>query len=127
LSAAQKIKASWQSHPEAMLPLFAGMLMENCQPIAEPKSPRLLAAQADLFQLAADSPSLMPTVPRLARYLAAKAQYQLFKTDSANSTSARQVCLANTREGSQDAAAAECRVYFDFAFELGDLDLSRSL
>ena len=127
--ALEMIKSGWRHHPEALLPVFAGKLLENRQPRTGPKSVPLLARQAELFQMAADSPSILPGVPRYARFLAATAQFNLARANQTNSASARAACLQNIRRASasEETSTAEHRAYFDLALELADPDLAREL
>jgi hypothetical protein len=45
----KRIKASWQHHPEALIPAFAAMYLESRQPTNDTKLTHLLTFQADLF------------------------------------------------------------------------------
>jgi hypothetical protein len=125
----QKIKASWRCHPEATLPFMTAHMLDKRQPTEGRKSLPLLAAQSELYQLAADSASVTPGLSRTARYLAVQAQRELALSGEATAPAFRQQCLENLRQAAtaNDTAAAECRVYFDLAFELGELDLARQL
>lgn len=127
--ALEMVKSGWRHHPEALLPAFAGKLLDNRQPRAGPKSVPLLAQQAELFQMAADSPSILPGVPRYARFLAATAQCNLARTEQTNFAPARVTCLQNIRRAaaSEETSAAEHRAYFELALELADYDLAREL
>jgi serine/threonine protein kinase len=128
-SAVQKIQSGWQHHPEALMPALAGMLLDRRQPREGAKSIPLLSMQAGLFQMAADSPSILPNLPRLARYLAAKCQFELARSRQPDSTDARRECLQNVRRvcAADDCSAAELAAYYDFAFPLEDYDLAREL
>jgi serine/threonine protein kinase len=121
-----RIKASWQHHPEAMVPMVAGIYLESRQPTNGMKSIHLLALQADLFQLAADSPSLIGGLDRTARYLATKSEFELLQTNPTNAAAIRQSCLANVQQAlsSPGTSAAESKAYFDLAMELGEYDLA---
>jgi serine/threonine protein kinase len=128
-AAVQKIKSGWQHHPEALMPAMAGMLLERRQPREGAKSVTLLSMQADLFQMAADSPSTLPHLPRLARYLAAKSQFELALGKQPDSLAAGPACLENARRAcaTDECSAAELAAYYDFAFKLQDYDLAREL
>ena len=126
--ALQKIKSSWQSHPEALLPTFGATLLNSWQPTEGPKSLPLLAQQAELFQLAADSPSIVPQLQKWARFHAAQAHFELAQSQPTNFPAARHVCLDNLRRAALvEPSVAECRAYFEMAFALGDFELARSL
>ena len=129
ITAAQKVRASWQHHPEAYVPVLAGLFLDNRQPRQGPKAPLVLQIQADLFQLGADSCSMLPSLPRLARFLAARSQFELFQLSGTNAASARLACLANISRvaSSAETGAVECPACFEFAFELEDFDLARVL
>jgi tetratricopeptide (TPR) repeat protein len=128
-SAVQKVQSSWQHHPEALMPALAGMLLDRRQPREGAKSIPLLSMQAGLFQMAVDSPSILPNLPRLARYLAAKCQFELARSGQPDSADARRDCLQNARRvcAADDCSAAELAAYYDFAFPLEDYDLAREL
>jgi len=127
--AAQKVKSSWRHHPEALLPTMAGILLEQRRPPGESKPLPLLQLQAELFQLAADSPSVMPCLGRLSRFLAANSHFELNRNGGTDASIERQACLEIARRiaGVEETSALECSAYFDMAFELGDHGLARSL
>lgn len=122
----RKIKSSWGHHPEALLPMFAATSLDAQHPRSGTKSLALLSIQAQLFQLAADSPSILPTLPRSALYRATKTHYELAGRQQTNSV---QSCLANIQRASRfsSLSAAECQAYFDMAFALGNHDLAGDL
>ncbi len=128
-TAVQKIKSGWQHHPEALMPALAGMFLERRQPREGSKSIPLLSMQAALFQMAADSPSILPNLPRLARYLAAKSQFDLARSRQPAPVDAAHACLENARRAcaADQCPAAELAAYYDFAFTLQDYDLAREL
>jgi hypothetical protein len=128
-AAVKKVKSSWQRHPEAYVPIFAAMLLDNQQPRQGPKSLALLQIQADLFQMGADSSSILPNLPRLARFLAARSQSELACSSQINAAPARAKCLDQVRRAavSDDLSPAECREFLAFASGLGDFDLARTL
>jgi serine/threonine protein kinase len=124
-----RIKTSWQHHPEALVPVFAGIYLEMRQPTNGPKSIHLLKLQADLFQLAADSPSLLAGLDRTSRHLAAKTEFELLQSDPTNAASLRKSCLGNIHRAlsSPETSIAEFKAYFSLAMKLGDYDLARAL
>jgi predicted Zn-dependent protease len=87
----------------------------------------LISLQADLFQTAADSSSMLPNLPRLARYLAAKTQFELAQTQQTCSKAAAQACLQNAARACarDECSTQELAVYYDFAFALKDYELAR--
>lgn len=127
--ALKQIKSGWQHHPEALVPVLAGILLENQQPETGFKSVATLQMQAQLFQMGSDSPSMMPQIGRLARYLAASTEFELVAEQQTNSPQARVDCLANMRRAiaSPETSVAECHAYFQFALGLGDNDLALQL
>jgi tetratricopeptide (TPR) repeat protein len=127
--AIQKIKSSWEVYPEALVPFRAATILETRQPRTGPKSIPLLAIEAELFQMAADSPSVMPSLQRSSRYLAAKAQSQLIQDQPATSNEMRGLCLQNIQAAAAavETSAAECGAYLAIAFQLGDYDAARRL
>ena len=124
-STVRKIKSSWGHHPEALLPMFAATSLDSRHPRGEPKSLSLLLIQADLFQLAADSSSVLPSLGRLALYRAARVHFELAERHQTNSV---QACLANIRNASRalEISPSEGRTYFEMAFALNDYDLART-
>lgn len=128
-SSVNRIKASWRRHPEALVPALAAIYLETRQPTNGHKSIRLLALQAELFQLAADSSSVLPSIGRTSRYLAAKCEFELFQTGATNAVPARLACLANIRQAaaSPEVSGAELSAYFELALGLGEYDLAREL
>jgi hypothetical protein len=127
--AVKQVESGWHHHPEALVPALAGMLLENRQPHAGTKPLALLQMQVELYQLAADSPSMMPQLERLARYLAAQAEFDLSGRQQTNSFSARMNCLVNVRHAvmSEGTSAAEYRSYCEIVLALGESELAREL
>jgi serine/threonine protein kinase len=125
----EQIKNSWQHHPEALVPAVAGIYLETRQPTNGTKSIHLLELQADLFQLAADSPSILAGLDRTSRYLAAKTEFELFQTSPTNAASLRNSCNGNIHcaLSAPETSFAEFQAYFDLAMKLGDYDLAREL
>jgi serine/threonine protein kinase len=127
--AASEIASGWRHHPEAMMPTLGGMLLENLQPKTGPPRTAVLEMQASLYQMGADSPSMMPVLERLARYLAVCAESQLAGLATTNSVADRAQCLANLRSvvASPETSTAECQAYFQIALHLGASDLAWQL
>ena len=125
--ASARIKTAWQHHPEAMVPAFAGIYLETRHPARGPKSVPVLSLQAELFQLAADSPSLIRGLNRTSRYLAAKTQYEWWLTSPTNAARLRQSCADNLRQALADPEVSlpELKAYFELAMKLGVYDLAR--
>jgi hypothetical protein len=127
--AVQEIEFGWRHHPEALIPTLAGMLLENEQPKNGPPVIAILQLQAQLYQMGADSTSMFPQVRRLARYLAARADFELAARQPANSATEISHCLANIRQAasSPEFSPLECQAYFQFALKLRDTDLALRL
>lgn len=127
-AAVNQIESASRRHPEALIPVLAGLTLEKRQPREGPKLLPVLRLQARLYQQAADSSSMMPSLGRLAMFLAARAEFELAVRQT-NSSLERTNCLANTHRAlaSKDALPAECRAYLDFATGLQDWDLARDL
>ena len=125
-SAVERIKASLQHHPEALVPLMAGIILKQRQPQQSAGRIPLLQTQAELFQLASECTSVMPRLPPLARFLAARTEFELAGTHQTNSAAMRLACLTQIRRAVdlRDTSVAEDRVYFNYAFELGDYSLA---
>jgi len=122
-AAADQIKASWQHHPEALVPALAGLLLDQ----QGQDSTSLLQLKTDLFQLAADSPSLLPNLPRLCRFLAASNQLAMAASPSP-APGAREACLQNLNRAvrSNALSAPECRACFDMAMGLDQIEVARA-
>jgi serine/threonine protein kinase len=127
--AVQEIESGWHHHPEALMPTLAGMLLENQQPKNRPPLTAILQLQAQLYQMGADSSSMIPQVSRLARYLAVRADFELSAQQSTYSVSVINNCLADIRQAaaSPEISPLECQAYFQFALKLGDTDLALQL
>jgi serine/threonine protein kinase/tetratricopeptide (TPR) repeat protein len=123
-----QLKDSLQLCPESVLPFRAATLLETRQPRSGHASLPLRAIQAELFQMAADMPSFVPTVPRGARYLATKMELQLVQSHSTNAAQLRANCLRNLRAAAaSEPSLTECRAYFPIAIELSDYDSAKQL
>ena len=127
--AVQEVEYGWQHHPEGLIPVLAGMLLENKQPPTGPPLISIMQMQARLYQMGADSPSMMPQMGRLARYLAARTEFELATRQPTNSFSAISNCLADIRAAaaSPDTSALEHHAYLPFALGLGDNHLALQL
>ena len=127
--ALDQVKAGWRAHPEALLPAATASFLELQQPRDGPKSSAVLARQAEFFQLAADSSSVVPNLGLWARWQAAHAQWQLTRASPTNSAAVRQACLENIRRAADavETSPLECHAYFDMALALGDYNLARVL
>ena len=125
----EKVKASWRSHPEATLPFKTAELLGMRQPPDGSKSLPLLATQAELYQLAADSSANVPGMNRTARYRAVQAQIELARSQLPNAAEFQRSCRENLRRAAADpdTSAAECRAYFDVALEVNDPDVAGQL
>src|SRR5207247_5714775 len=65
--ALDKVREGWRHHPEALFPVFAGVLLDNQQPRGGARDVRLLALQSEMYQRGAESSSILPNLRRLAR------------------------------------------------------------
>ena len=126
-AALEKIRDGWRHHPEALFPTFAGVLLDNQQSRSGPRDPRLLALQAEMYQLGADAPSILPNLGRLARFLAVDVQEELARGTNTNAAVARTNCAANLRRAALDPLLTpiECLGYSRCTYRLGELDLYR--
>jgi hypothetical protein len=124
----ERAKSSWRRHPEAFLPAATATLLENWHPPGG-RSSVVLAAQAEMFQMAADSPSVLPGLGGWARYHAARIQFEQARGGRPESASASAACLENARRAAADtnAGARELRVFFGMARSLGDHGLGETL
>jgi serine/threonine protein kinase len=122
-AAAGQLKASWQHHPEALITAMAGLVLDQ----RPAESVHLLELKAELFQRAADSPSLLPKLPRLCRFLAAQNQWKLANCPTPPA-GVRQACRENLIRASraEDLSAPECRACFDLAMDLEQVELARA-
>ena len=122
-----QIEMAWRHHPEALVSVMGGLILAARNPAGQSAPPELLRLQARLFQLGADSPSLLATLPRLARFLAARADFALANA-SPPDDSARTNCLAVVRQALTDMKSpAEFKLYSGYAVKLGEPDLDREI
>jgi hypothetical protein len=128
-SSVQRIKASWQHHPEALIPAVAAMYLETRQPTNNVKLTNLLVFQADLYQLAADSPSLLAGLDRTSRLLATKTDLELLELNPSNAAVLRQSCVGNIDRAlsSSETSTSEFKAYFGIAMRLAEYDTAREL
>jgi tetratricopeptide (TPR) repeat protein len=128
-AAVQRIKSAWQIYPEAMPPLLGGILLDRIISRKGTDHRVLRETQADLFELAANSSSMFSKAPRLARFLAARSQFNLAGDSGPDAGKATRSCLQNVRRAclAGGCSAKELNAYFDFAMRLKDYDLARSL
>ena len=126
--AVKEIEAGWQHHPEALMPVLGGMVLEKQQPAGAPPLPEILKMQARLYQMGADSPAMMPTIARLARYLACRTELELRAASPPDAGTARTNCLTNLRLAATrpETSVAEAHAYCGFALRLGEPDLARA-
>ncbi len=122
-AAVDQIKASWQHHPEALVPALAGLVLDK----RAANAADLLPLKAELFQLAADSASLLPKLPQLCRFLAAK-DYLELAASAEPPPGAKEAVKQNLVRASEasDLSAPECRAWFDLAMELPDIETARA-
>lgn len=127
-AAVRKIRNGWAHHAESLLPLIAGLALDRYKTDKD-NSSLIAPLQSELFQMAADSTSMLPALPRAARYLAAKTQFDLAKANPTSQQAAAKNCLINARRACEDhdTSAEELAAYYDFAFALRDFDLARQL
>ena len=126
-AAIEKIRDSSRHHPEALFPFFAGTFLDKQQPRTGPRDLRLLALQSEMYQKAADSPSILPSLPRLARVLAADVQEELALSKHTNAAAFRTNCQANLRRAALEPQLApiECGAYARWSYALNEYDLDR--
>ena len=84
---------------------------------------------AELFEMAANSSSIFPTVPRLARFMAAQTEFDLAKSPTAKREAAAEACLKNIEKACAKGGCSprELSAYFDFSCSLKNYDLARAL
>ena len=121
-----QIKDSFKLCPGAILPFRAALALEKRQPRNGPVSLPLRQIQAELLQMAADSPSFVPRVPRAAQYLASKMHLDMIQAHEPNGAKFRQLCLRNLRvAAASEGSPTECRAFFAIAYQLSDWELCR--
>jgi len=126
IDALKRIKPHWEAHREALLPYGVAYILERRASSDQGRQAEFIAGQAELFDLAAESFSVFPSLPRLARYRAALAHFQLAKAgDNSHAAS----CLTQVRRAvtTPHLSGAELREYFSMAYQLGDYSLAAEL
>lgn len=126
-AAVDKVRTGHRHHPEALFPTFCGVSLNQQHPRSGARDPRWLAIQSEMFQLGADSPSILPQLGRLARVLAVDVQEELARSPIASAASYRASCLTNLHRATLDPrlTPVECRTYSRWCLGLGELDLNR--
>ncbi|MGE3312602.1 MAG: serine/threonine protein kinase [Limisphaerales bacterium] len=114
-------------HPEGGLALFAATLREQRFGREHSKEAGYVRAQADLFQTAADLPSILPGIPALARFLAASHQRDLVRHPADPEPEAATACRNNLEWFIRNAqkGAASNQALFRLAADIRALDLAR--
>ena len=120
------IKSAHEVYPEALAPLLGGIQLERTISEARTSTQRLREAQANLFELAANSSSMYPNVPSLARYLEARTQFMLATNASPLDNDAKQACIRTVEKACVAGGLPEVALsdYFDFAIGLKQIDLA---
>lgn len=128
-TAIQTVKQACQSHPECLLPLAAGTFLDPQRPTDPDQLRRFLVTQADLFQTAADLPSIVPKAHHLARFMAALDQIELGHRLQPADPAARQACIDNLRwfTTQTNVSGTTYRACLNLALEVNELDLAREL
>ena len=122
-----QIESAWRHHPEALVPVMGGLILDARQPAGQAAPLELRRLEARLFQLGADSPSVLAALPRLARFLAVRAEFGL-AGDSPPDETARTNCLANLRQALANAnSPEEFHLYSGYAAKLNDPALEREI
>lgn len=122
------VRESWRHHPEALLPMFAGNALDGRHPREGSRSLALLRMQAGLFELAADSASVLPGLNRLARYRAAVAYLEIAEREGGDGGPAGEACRTHlgTALRAPEVSGIEGRAWFGMALALGEHDLAAS-
>jgi serine/threonine protein kinase len=124
--ACKRIQAAHLLHAESTPALLGGIMLGGIPARSAAERLKLLSARADLFQLAADSRSMFPQAPRLARYLAAECNFQITTNNVAESPEARQLCVKDIRAAleSGTCSVTELSNYYDIASKLMNLEVA---
>jgi hypothetical protein len=124
-----QIKDAWKHFPEGVLPYLAAVASGNNQPPDPDKFRIVLENQAELLQLAEDSPSVFPKLGRIARYYAILTEAKLIDVSPPPAITARTACISTIRRSlaSSETSASECRSYLEIALQLHDVDLARQI
>lgn len=114
-------------HPEALLPMAAGMLLDTRRPTRPDRLAPFLDRQSRLFQMAAGMPSAVPEVSTQARFMAALTQLERGALVDAPDPVALRACATNLawflRQPITSARLAEAG--HRMAFRIGELDIAR--
>lgn len=107
-------------------PYGVAYILERRAASDQGRQPEFIAGQAELFDLAAESFSVFPSLPRLARYRAALAHFQLAKRGAPSHATS---CMAQIRRAitTPNLSGAELRKYFSMAYQIGDYSLAAEL
>ncbi len=121
-----RVLAGWEAHREALFPYGVAYIGEHWTPAERRSQPEYIRRQSELYDRAAESFSVYPGLPRLARYRAAEMHFQRARQGAATNAS---VCLGHVRRAVAlpDCSRGELRGYFGMALELGDLRLASEL
>jgi serine/threonine protein kinase len=129
VGAFQRIKYAHARYPEALAPFLGGILLKRTK-YSKPDDAQIINSMAaELFEMAANSSSIFPTLPRLAQFMAAQTEFDLAKSPTAKREAAVEACLKNIEKAciKGDCSAQELSAYFDFARSLKSYDLARAL
>ena len=121
-----KVKNAWKHLSEGILPLIAASIRSSHQPGQPDQLRTFLAEQAELYQLAAESPSMLPKVRRIGRFLVIKTCFEMAQ-QFPPAREFRTACIDGVRRAldSRETSATECSSYLQKALQLHDLDLAR--
>jgi serine/threonine protein kinase len=124
-----QVSKAWQHLPEGILPLMAASIQSSHRPNDAGQLRGFLASQAELYRMAADSPSILPKIRRIGRYLAVQTNFELARSAPEAESQARAACLQGIRQSlaAPETSATECGHYFAIAMQLHDLDLARTV
>lgn len=121
-----RILAGWEAHHEALFPYGVAYIEEQRTPAERQNGAEFVRRQSELYDRAANSFSVYPRLPRLARYRAAEMHFRLARQGAATNAA---ICLGHVRKAVSlpDSSRGELRGYFGMALELGDLPLASEL
>jgi hypothetical protein len=122
-------KDAWEHFPEGLLPLIAASVASSHRPIDHDKLRSFLTAQAELYQMAANSTSILPKSRRIGRYLAVQTSFELTQAFPEAAPQSRADCIKGIRESlaSNETSVNECKQYLPIAIQLHDTDLAREI
>jgi hypothetical protein len=129
VGAFQRIKSAHARYPEALAPFLGGILLERTKYPNPADEERVNFMAGELFEMAADSSSIYPTIPRLARYMAAQTEFDLAKGSTPKAEKAATACIKNIQKACANGGCSvqELSGYFGMACALKDYDLGRTL